>query len=65
MCVSQVVVIVDGVILNAILQALTRYSAKDRPFPVNDPPLFTGKYQVVGAASQTRTAWPTKNFATA
>jgi hypothetical protein len=37
-----VVVIVDGGILSAILQALTRYSANDRQFPVNDPPLFTG-----------------------
>jgi len=36
MCVSQVVVIVDGVILNAILRVLTRYSANDRRFPVND-----------------------------
>jgi len=28
--------------LSAILQALTRYSANDPQFPVNDPPLFTG-----------------------
>jgi hypothetical protein len=28
--------------LGAILQALTRYSANDPQFPVNDPPLFTG-----------------------
>jgi hypothetical protein len=36
------VVIVDGGILRAILQALTRYSANDRQFPVNDWSLFTG-----------------------
>jgi hypothetical protein len=42
MCVSQVVVIVDGGILSAILQALTRYSANDLQFPVNDRSLFTG-----------------------
>jgi hypothetical protein len=29
MCVSQVVVIVDGGILSAILQVFTRYSAND------------------------------------
>jgi hypothetical protein len=28
--------------LSAILQALTRYSANDPQFPVNDPPLFAG-----------------------
>jgi hypothetical protein len=31
-----------GGILREILQALTRYSANDPEFPVNDPPLFTG-----------------------
>jgi len=28
--------------LSAILQVLTRYSASDRQFPVNDRSLFTG-----------------------
>jgi len=32
----------DGGILNAILQALTRYSANNPQFPVNDRSLFTG-----------------------
>ena len=45
-------VIVDGGILRAILQVLTRYSANDPQFPVNDRPLFTGKTHVVGAASR-------------
>ncbi len=57
MCVSQVVVIVGGVILNAVPQALTRYSANDPQLPVNDRSLFTevpvtGKSDVVGAASR-------------
>jgi hypothetical protein len=38
-----VVVIVDGGILSAILLVLTRYSANDPQFPVNDWSLFTGK----------------------
>jgi hypothetical protein len=42
MCVSQVVVIVDGGILGAILQVFTRYSANNPQFPVNDRSLFTG-----------------------
>jgi hypothetical protein len=54
---EQVVVIVDGVILSAILRVLTRYSANDPQFPVNDWSLFTGvpatgKIHVVGGASQ-------------
>jgi hypothetical protein len=39
---KEVVVIIDGGILSAILQTLTRYSANDRQFPVNARPLFTG-----------------------
>ena len=31
-----------GAMLRQILQELTRYSANDPEFPVNDPPLFTG-----------------------
>ena len=55
MCVSQVAVIVDGVILSAILRVLTRYSANDQQFPVNDRSPFTGvpatgKCHVVGGA---------------
>jgi hypothetical protein len=33
---KRVVVIVDGGILSAILQVLTRYSANNLQFPVND-----------------------------
>lgn len=47
MGVSQVVVIVDGEILRAILKVLRRYLASDRPFPVSDGSLFTGKSQMV------------------
>jgi hypothetical protein len=36
--------------LSAILQALTRYSANNPQFPVNDRSLFTGKSHVVGGA---------------
>jgi hypothetical protein len=45
MCVSvsQWLSFVDGRILSAILQVLTRYSANDRRFPVNDRSLFTVK----------------------
>jgi len=32
----------DEGILSAILQSLTRYSANDPQFPVNDRSLFTG-----------------------
>jgi len=42
----------DGGILSAIPQALTRYSANDPQFPVNDRSLFTGKTLVGGGASQ-------------
>jgi hypothetical protein len=52
MCVSQVVVIVDGGILSAIVQALTRYSANDPQFSVNDRSLFTGKSHAIGGASR-------------
>jgi hypothetical protein len=52
MCVSQVVVIVDGGILSAILQMLTRYSANDPQFPVNDWSLFTGKSHATSGASR-------------
>jgi hypothetical protein len=43
--------------LSAILQVLTRYSASDRQFPVNDRSLFTGvpatgKFHVVGGAAR-------------
>jgi hypothetical protein len=48
---KQVVVIVDGGILSAILQALTRYSANDPQFPVNDGSLFTGKSHAIGGTS--------------
>jgi hypothetical protein len=48
---KQVVVIVDGGILSAILQVLTRYSANDPQFPVNDWSLFTGKSHAIGGAS--------------
>jgi hypothetical protein len=41
----------DG-ILSAILQVLTRYSANDPQFPVNDRSLFTGESHVVGGASR-------------
>jgi hypothetical protein len=37
---KHMVVIVDGGILSAILQALTRYSANDRQFPVSDRSFF-------------------------
>jgi hypothetical protein len=36
--------------LSAILLVLTRYSANDAQFPVNDWSLFTGKFHVVGGA---------------
>jgi hypothetical protein len=52
MCVSQVVVIVDGAILSAIPQVLTRSSANKPQFPVNDRSLFTGKSRVIGGASR-------------
>jgi hypothetical protein len=52
MCVSQVVVIVDGVILSAIPQVLTRYSANDPQFPVNDWSRLTGKCHQIGGASR-------------
>jgi hypothetical protein len=42
----------DGGILSAILQVLTRYSANDPQFPVDDRSLFTGKSHVVGGASR-------------
>ena len=42
----------NGGILSAILQVLTRYSANDPQFPVNDRSLFTEKAHVVGAASR-------------
>ena len=57
---KQVVVIVDGGILSAILRALTRYSANDPQFPVNDRSLFTGKTYVVGGAARPN-ARPTEN----
>jgi hypothetical protein len=53
MCVSQVVVIVDGAILSAILQLFTRYSANDLQFPVNDWSLFAGKRHAIRGASRT------------
>jgi hypothetical protein len=37
--------------LSAILQVLTRYSANDPQFPVNDRPLFTGKSHAIGGRS--------------
>jgi hypothetical protein len=40
----------DVGILSAILQMLTRYSANNPQFPVNDRALFTGKSHVVGGA---------------
>jgi hypothetical protein len=47
---KQVVVIVDGGILSAILLVLTRYSANDPQFPVNDWSLFTGKSHEIGTS---------------
>jgi hypothetical protein len=47
-----VVVIVDGGILSAILLVLTRYSANDPQFPVNDWSLITGKSHEIGGASR-------------
>jgi hypothetical protein len=52
----------DG-ILGAILQVLTRYSANDPHFPVNDRSLFTGKTHVIGGASRNRAGRPTQNSA--
>jgi hypothetical protein len=49
---KQVIFIVDGGILSAILQVLTRYSANDRQFPANDWSLFTGKSHEIGGASR-------------
>jgi len=37
-------------ILSAILRALTRYSANDLQFPVNDRSPFTGKSHAIGGA---------------
>ena len=51
---KKVVVIVDGGILSVILQALTRYSANDPQFPVNDWSLFTGKSHAIGGADDIR-----------
>jgi hypothetical protein len=47
----------DGGILSAILQVLTRYSANDPQFPVNDQSLFTGvpatgKSHAIGGAAR-------------
>jgi len=44
--------------LSAILQALTRYSANDPQFPVNDRSLFTGA--PAAGKSHARTAKPGK-----
>jgi hypothetical protein len=44
----------DGGILSAILRPLTRYSANDLQFPVNDRPLFTGKSLAIGEADHIR-----------
>jgi hypothetical protein len=49
-----VVVIVDGGILRAILLVLTRYSANDPQFPVNDWSLFTEKSHAIGRADDIR-----------
>jgi hypothetical protein len=49
---QQVVVIVDGVILSAILRVLTRYSANELQFPVNDWSPFTGKSHAIGETSR-------------
>jgi hypothetical protein len=43
---------VDGGILSAILQVLTRYSANGRQLPVNDGSLFTGKSHAIRRASR-------------
>jgi hypothetical protein len=40
--------------LSAILQVLTRYSANDPQFPVNDRSLFTGKSHAIGGAEMIR-----------
>jgi hypothetical protein len=50
--VGETYVSFDGGILSAIPQALTRYSANDPQFPVNDRSPFTGKSHVVGGASR-------------
>jgi hypothetical protein len=44
-------------ILREILRPLTRYSANDPKFPVNDPPLFTGR-AFVYAEAETRRRHP-------
>jgi len=48
--------LVDGEILWEILRALTRYSANDLEFPVNNPPLFTGCSRNCAAAGLTGSA---------
>src|ERR1700735_2311623 len=50
--VGETQVCFDGGMLSAIAQALTRYSANDPQFPVNDRSLFTGKTYVVGGAER-------------
>jgi hypothetical protein len=62
---KPVVVIVDGGILSAILRVLTRYSANDPQFPVNNWPPFTGvpatgKCHAIGGASRPN-GRPTEN----
>jgi hypothetical protein len=58
--VGETQVCFDGGMLSAIAQALTRYSANDPQFPVNDRSLFTGKTYVVGGAARPN-ARPTEN----
>jgi hypothetical protein len=50
----------NGGILSAILQGLTRYSANDLQFPVNDRSLFTGKSHAIGRADNIRGGWPAR-----
>jgi hypothetical protein len=59
MCVSQVVVIVDGGILGAILQVFTRYSANNPQFPVNDR-CYSPRRLRQSAERRGRTARPTE-----
>jgi hypothetical protein len=48
--------------LSAILLVLTRYSANDRQFPVNDRRLFTGKSYASGGTDDIRAVQPTEGL---
>ena len=48
--------------MSAILLVLTRYSANDRQFPVNDRRLFTGKSYASGGTDDIRAVQPTEGL---